>query len=400
MLKNVARILLIRGDKIGDLTLCTPAIAALRVVQPSAQIVAMVRSQVVDILRGNPNLDSILAFDPVVHGGFRGFLRLVQLIRREKFEVVVVFQAPFRFALAAFLARIPYRIGPLSKWWSWIVFNMGIRQSRSNVEMHEADYNLQLLRDLGVSISEHRHRPRIYVDPRHKLGADQFFAERGLSRKYKTVAIHPGMAGSALNWPERAYVKLGRRLVGRYNVVITGSAEEEELVDRVVQKISWQQSFEPDQPILTRYIGKDTLGEFIAILDACDGIVAPSTGPMHLGVGLGKKVVTVFSPIRVQSAIRWGPYGVSFGTNLGVAPQDQAAVLVPDVNCAEDFKCALSACIYYPCMPRIPVDDVEIQLGVLLEGGEVSMFKSTAALIGEQVDLDEDFDEEGFEGQA
>lgn len=51
-------------------------------------------------------------------------------------------------------------------------------------------------------------------------------------------------------------------------------------------------------------------------------------------------------------------------------------MLVPDVNCAENFKCALSACIYYPCMPRIPVEDVETQLLVLLEGGEL-MFKSS-----------------------
>ena len=394
MLKNVTRVLLVRADKIGDVTLCTPAFAALRLVHPSAQIAALVRGAVVDVLRGNPNIDQIFSYDPAVHSGFWGFLRLTQMIRRERFEVVVIFQAPFRFAMAAFLARIPYRIGSLSKWWSWFVFNMGIRQNRSNVEMHEADYNLQLLRDLGVTVAEHRRAPKVYVDPKWAREAEAFFEERGISGRFKTIAIHPGMAGSALNWPERHYVKLGRRLLQRYNVVVTGSASEEELVERVLQKISFQQSYEPDQPILTRYIGKDSLAAFIAILDRCDGIVAPSTGPMHLAVALGKKVVTVFSPIRVQSAIRWGPYGVSHGSNLGVAPQDQATILVPDVNCAENFKCALSACIYYPCMPRISVDDVETQLGVLIEGGEVSMIKSTAALIGDQMDLDEDFEDE------
>ncbi len=97
---------------------------------------------------------------------------------------------------------------------------------------------------------------------------------------------------------------------------------------------------------------------------------------MHLAVALGKKVVSVFPPIKVQSAVRWGPYGVSLGTNLGISPSDVASVLVPDVNCGEDFRCALSACIYYPCMPRVSVEDVETQLLALLEGGSVSMFKS------------------------
>jgi ADP-heptose:LPS heptosyltransferase len=99
---------------------------------------------------------------------------------------------------------------------------------------------------------------------------------------------------------------------------------------------------------------------------------------MHLAVALGKKVVSVFPPIKVQSAARWGPYGMSMGTNLGISPDDNASVLVPDVNCGEDFRCALASCIYYPCMPRISVDDVETQLLALLEGGSVTMFKSGA----------------------
>ena len=123
------------------------------------------------------------------------------------------------------------------------------------------------------------------------------------------------------------------------------------------------------------YVGEKGLAEMIAILDHCDGVVAPSTGPMHLAVALGKVVVTVFSPIKVQSAVRWGPYGVPIGTNLGIEPEDKASVLVPDVNCGEDFRCALSACIYHPCMPRISVDDVETQLLALLEGGALTMFK-------------------------
>jgi hypothetical protein len=93
-------------------------------------------------------------------------------------------------------------------------------------------------------------------------------------------------------------------------------------------------------------------------------------------VALGKLVVTVFPPIKVQSAVRWGPYGVPIGTNLGIDPQDKASVLVPDVNCGEDFRCALAACIYYPCMPRVSVDDVEAQLMALIEGGSLTMVKS------------------------
>jgi hypothetical protein len=50
-----------------------------------------------------------------------------------------------KVALSPVLAAgVPVRIGPFSKWWSWLCYNLGRSQNRSAVEMHEADYNIQL----------------------------------------------------------------------------------------------------------------------------------------------------------------------------------------------------------------------------------------------------------------
>ena len=378
MFKNVSRILLIRTDKIGDVVLTTPAIAALRKKLPEAYLAGMVSPGAAAVYQFSPHLDRVLVLEASIYSGILGFFRLVRDLRKEKFQVAVAFRTNFPVALAVLFAGIRYRIGAYSKVWSWFVFNMGRRQSRSSVEMHEADYNIQLLRDFGVAVLETNEKPHIRVNPEKRVEAEEFTRKLGLPRDFKTIAIHPGMAGSALNWPESHYAALGRRLSQRYNIVITGGPGEEALVERVFQGILRDQNYAPDQPGIAKYVGTKDLGAFIAFLETCDAIVAPSTGPMHLAVALGKKVITLFSPIRVQSAVRWGPYGVRFGTNLGVDAADQASVLVPDVNCAENFKCALNACMYYPCMPRISVEDVEAQVLALLEGGSISMFKSAS----------------------
>ncbi|MGE3261844.1 MAG: glycosyltransferase family 9 protein [Bacteriovoracia bacterium] len=378
MAKNpdFSRILLVRTDKIGDVVLTTPAIAAVRKKFPEAHIVGLVSPIAAEIYRLSPHLSDRIVLDPEQYSGFFGFWRLVGRLRREKFEVAVVFQTKMSVALALLFSGIRFRIGPYSKWWSWISYNNGRRQSRSAVEMHEADYNIQLLRFFGISVADTWEKTYLRVDEDVRREATRFFVEKGVSRRFKTVAIHPGMSGSALNWPESHYVNLARRLVRRYNVIITGGPGEGPLVERVFQGIARQQVYAPDQPVFTKYVGEKGLAETIAILDQCDGIVAPSTGPMHLAVALGKKVVSIFPPIKVQSALRWGPYGIPIGTNLGINPEDQASVLVPDVNCGEDFRCALSACIYYPCMPRVSVEDVETQLLALVEGGSLTMYKS------------------------
>jgi heptosyltransferase-3 len=375
MIENVSRILVVRSDKIGDVVLTTPAIAALRKRYPKARITGVASSVAADVYRSNPHLDAHIILDPAIYSGFLGFWRLVRRLRTEKAQVVVVFQAFMPVGLAVLFSGARYRIGPLSKWWSWLCYNYGRRQNRSAVEMHEADYNIQLLRELGITVADTWEKTTLGVSEDARREATRFFVEKGLSKRFKTVALHPGMAGSALNWPEGHYINLGRRLLRRYNVLVTGGPGEGALVERVFQGIARMQSYNPDSPTFSKYVGEKGLSETIAIFDQCDGVVAPSTGPMHLAVALGKLVVTVFPPIKVQSAVRWGPYGIPIGTNLGIEPEDKASVLVPDVNCGEDFRCALSACIYYPCMPRVSVDDVETQLLALLEGGSVSMFK-------------------------
>jgi ADP-heptose:LPS heptosyltransferase len=376
MIAKPKSILLVRTDKIGDVVLTTPAIAALRKQHPESRMIGLVSPMAAELFRSNPHLDGHIVLEPQQFSGFFGFWRLVSRLRAEKFEVAVVFHSRMAVALAILFAGIRYRIGPYSKWWSWLCFNAGRRQNRSAVEMHEADYNIQLCRALGITVADTWEKTHLKVDEDSRRDITRFFVEKGITRRFKTVAIHPGMAGSALNWPESHYIALGRRLIRRYNVVVTGGPGETTLVERVFQGIARHQAYNPDSPTFTKYVGEKGLAETIALLDYCDGVVAPSTGPMHLSVALGKKVVTVFPPIKVQSAVRWGPYGIPVGTNLGIEPDDKASVLVPDVNCGEDFRCALSACIYYPCMPRVSVDDVETQLLALVEGGSLSMFKS------------------------
>lgn len=375
MLENCKRILLVRTDKIGDLVLTTPALMALRKKFPNVEIDFAVNKMCEEVLLGHSAIQRLIPIDLEQVSGPMGVWRLRRLLRERRYDAAVVFQTRFSVGLAIFLASIPYRTGPLSKWWSWIFWNFGRRQNRSSVEMHEAEYNIQLLTDFGVRVSEVREQTSIALTPENVEFGRKFLESKAIRRRFKTVLIHAGMAGSALNWPEAHYAELGRRLLSRYNVIISGGKGEELLVDRLFNAIGQDQSFFQDQPALTKFIGNQGLGKYMGLLAACDAVVAPSTGPMHLAVALERKTVTLFSPIKVQSALRWGPYGVKFGTSLGIEAGDQVSVLVPDVNCAENHKCALSACIYYPCMPRINVETVEMQVRALVEGAGVTMFK-------------------------
>jgi len=74
---------------------------------------------------------------------------------------------------------------------------------------------------------------------------------------------------------------------------------------------------------------------------------------------LGVKVIGLYSPIRVQSVFRWGPWSKD--------PKKSSAQ-VPQVVCGETFKCSLQKCPYYECMGKIPVADIVEQAQSMLDG--------------------------------
>lgn len=360
--EGVLRILISRPDRLGDVLLSTPTFEVIKRNYPGCHLTVLVRPSIVPIVRGNPFVDEVLPYDPEGHhAGIRGFFRLLAQMRRRQFRIFLALQSNGRIAAAAYLARVRYRVGPLSKPHSFLAYNRGVRQRRSHVEMHEADYNLQLLRRMGIRVGSRQVPTRVSVTEETLAWARKWFEEKGWGASQarkpgaKLVAIHPGMGGSALNWPETHYVELIRALSrDGVQVVVTGGALESTILER------YRSALGTDAQNVWFYGGKDAgpIDDLAGILSQCDAVVAPSTGPLHLAVALGKPVVTFYPPIRVQSALRWGPY---------LADDRRASVLTPENYCGQDFECKGPVCIYYPCMKTLTVsqafEQVRKQLG-------------------------------------
>ncbi len=354
------RILVARPDRIGDVILSTPVVAALRRQYPNAHITFLVRDFVAPLIREIPDVDAVFIYDPEGrHAGVRGFFRLMEELKAQRFQVSIVLHSVFKIAAALFGVGVPNRIGPLSKLHSYLFYNRGTRQRRSLVEMHEADYNLHLLRKLGIRVGSHQLPTQIAISEDRKTFAADWLSEAGwnpeANPRAKLIAVHPGMGGSALNWPENYYVDLIRSLKKEgHQVVLTGGPAEGFLLERIVMELAGT-----DDKILVYSSAANASVDYLAALFAkVDLVVAPSTGPLHIAVASGRPVVTFYPPIRVQSAIRWGPY---------IADPEDAGILVPEVYCGEDFSCRGPKCNYYPCMrmisPREALSEVLRLLG-------------------------------------
>jgi len=359
---STARIVVARPDRLGDMLLSTPALEVLRRSYPKARISVIAQPRVAPALRGLVSVDEVIEFEPEGrHAGWRGFWRLVSTLRQGRFDLAVVLQAPARVAFALLLARIPIRLGPYSKWYSFLTYNRGVRQRRSQVEMHEADYNLQLLRPLGIQVGSRTVATQAAVSAEAHADVDRWLGSEKVDLKARRwLAIHPGMGGSALNWPESHYEGLvSALLTDGVGVVLTGGPAEQKILERFRDRFGSQPSF--------RIFGGRSAPDvqrLAALYSRMKLVVAPSTGPLHLAVAMGCNVLTFYPPIRVQSAKRWGPYE-SAASEPGRV--QQASVFTPEVYCGQEFRCLGEKCASYPCMKTISVERVAAEARKLVE---------------------------------
>ncbi len=265
--------------------------------------------------------------------------KLIDYLHAERPDSVVVFYAPWWVGYACWRAGVPLRVARRSQWHSFLFYNRGLRQSRSLAEKHEADYNRELVefafqKPAGPTPFSKLNPPvRRQLFEKHALQPNQYFI------------VHPGMAGSALNWPQSHYSILIEKLINAGTVVITGTKADDPYLTEL--RPQWEKH--PQVRWLQDQLSMDDL---LSLLKTARGVVAPSTGVLHLAASLGTKSVGIYSPILAHKATRWGPRGPN------------AVAMAPSVDCPATDQCWGERCPFYPCMDDIKVNDVLKNLGL------------------------------------
>jgi ADP-heptose:LPS heptosyltransferase len=339
------KVLISRTDRLGDTILASPTWQALFDARPDVDITLLTREAYRPLFENDPALAKVLALPTGSRSPIDEFARQLS---EEQFDALLALYVDGDVARLIRRTRIPLKTGPLSGPRTWFLFNRPVRQRRSRSLLHEADYNGLLLKSLGIP---YRPRPpRVHL-PRDGKAVEDALLNRLLPNPAEKpfIVVHPGMGGSAVNWPSARY----RELVERF----TAEREERVLVTGTAGDEPYLGAFEGiTHPRLVDAVGKVDLLELAFLLRRASLFVGPSTGPMHLATALGTPVVALFSPLRVQQPRRWGPY------------HSRGSVLTPPVTCPESRRCRKDRCADYDCMDRISVDEVLAAMGTWLDG--------------------------------
>lgn len=291
-----------RTDAIGDVVLTLPVCGRLRELHPGCRVVLIGRSYTAAVAAACPWVDDFLNLDEL-----QQLPEPQQVAALRQFgaaAIVHVFPNKLLARLAQ-KARIPVRIGTRNRWQHWLTCNRLVALSRRHSPLHEAQLNLQLLQPLGGAAAT----PLPAVSPLVRLEATEPLADtwQQLLRQRQAgqlnVILHPRSRGSAREWGLANFGQLARLLhAAGHRVFVTGTAAEgEELADWLREHAAF---------VAADLTGQLSLPQFIAFIAAADGLVAGSTGPLHLAAALGRHALGLYPPIRPMHPGRWAPLGL------------------------------------------------------------------------------------------
>jgi len=160
------------------------------------------------------------------------------------------------------------------------------------------------------------------------------------------LGINPGSSyGDAKRWYPIEYANVISSLSERYNIIILGGPNEEE-VAMEIQKLIEKKGVTNFQNLA----GKLSISELINCISKFDLFVTGDSGPMHIAASFRVPTISIFGPTKPDETSQWG--------------NKKSVVLSKNLSCQPCMKrkCPLK---HHNCMKLIKSDDVLSEVKLL-----------------------------------
>ena len=316
------KILVRMPNYVGDVLLATPVLEVLSKNYPDANIVALVKEPLGEMLEGNPYISEVWhlgkkggRFWPVDMSG----RALIPRIKNEKFHLGISL-------VPTFSAITMFKRGKVSKIISFSSFSTRWLLSRAapkvdihNGSLHAVDGYLSVLLPLGI---------------KGKCAPKLFIEKRSHDKSTCVIGINAGASRSSKMWPKERFHAVAERLSEELpgsEIRFYGDSSMHEFMKEVCGGLPKN---------VVNLTGKTTLKELIAEIGGCDAFLSGDSGPMHIAASYKVPLVALFGS----------------SNPIASSPYEWGKLINKNVDCS---PCMLKDCpIDHRCMMQIEVDEV------------------------------------------
>ncbi|MCS6866973.1 MAG: lipopolysaccharide heptosyltransferase II [Gemmataceae bacterium] len=291
----MTRIALFLPNWVGDVVMATPAIRAVRNTFPHAELIAVCKPYVADVLAGSPWLAKTILADKRGPRPQR-LWAVARTLRAQPIDAALLFPNSFRTALLAYLGGAQRIIGSARYGRSWLLTDRlkptTDAQGRFVPTPIIDDYN-RLATTLGTP--DPGYRLELFTTPADEAAAEALWQRFHLARYPRVVAFNPGAAfGAAKFWCHNHFAQLARWLTTRLDcgILILCGPSERALARHIAEASRSLHVFPLSEAPLS-------LGLTKAVIRRCDLLVTTDSGPRHFAAAFHRPVVSLFGPTHI-----------------------------------------------------------------------------------------------------
>jgi ADP-heptose:LPS heptosyltransferase len=274
-----ARILLLRLERIGDLVMALPAIAAVRGLAPAGRIDLVVGSWNAALAGAIPSIDQVHTVDAqwlARDGGGLGLSTLIKTAagwRRNHYDLAINFEPDVRSNLLLATAGAGWTAGYRSAGGGALLDEA----LEYDPGAHTTDNALRLVTTVFAADATPQTQPLIVIPAAHRERARALL---GGARR-PVIAMHVSGGRPVKQWDPARFADVARRLAaGRQaSILLTGSAADRPLVEQVQRELPPGTSIDAT--------GEADLLTLAALMDASELLITGDTGPMHVAAAVG-----------------------------------------------------------------------------------------------------------------
>jgi heptosyltransferase II len=272
---------------LGDCLMATPALAAIRNFFEKDKIFFCANKTVTEVLKPCRFTDEWV----ILKKG--GPFAVAGQLKKYNFDTAIIFKNSFSSALAVFLAGIKNRAG-YAREGRGVFLTEKLSPAKISLFEYEPvsaiDYYLAIASWFGCDTADRK--MRLEIDENDRRTVLEKFGQYLDGRKPVVILVPGGAYGPSKLWPEERFAEVADFLIEKFSANVFISVSPDELERRIAEGICSQAKY----PVINLSQSPVTLGQLKALFSFAQLVISNDTGPRHIAVALGRKVITLFGP--------------------------------------------------------------------------------------------------------
>ncbi|HSJ05210.1 MAG TPA: glycosyltransferase family 9 protein [Longimicrobiales bacterium] len=280
---------------LGDAVHVLPVVNALKRAWPGSRITWIIQPVPHALVAGHENVDEFIVFRRRRGAqGLKSFRDISGALRGRRFDLLLNLQVYMKAGIITAMARADVKLGfdrRRARDMNWLFTTHRVPARPAG---HVQDQYFEFLEHLGIDP----------VPVEWRLGPDE--AERAAQREHfgrlgrPACGLVVGTSKPAKNWSPERYARLAEALESDYGMkllLLGGPSQvERAAADRILAASG------------ARVVDAlaDDVRRLLWLVDGCDLIISPDTGPLHLARALDRPLVGLYGYTNPK---RYGPYG-------------------------------------------------------------------------------------------